>query len=307
MRVLFMGSPEFAIPSLSGLIEDHEVVGVVTQPDRPAGRGRKTHQPAVKQLALHHRIPVLQPERVRDSTTLEQISALRPELIIVAAYGQILPQELLDLPTRGCLNVHASLLPRWRGAAPIQAALLAGDAQTGVTIMVMDAGLDTGPILSQRSVPVPSEATAGSLSSTLAQLGAELLIETIPPYLGGQLLPIPQDDAQATAAPLLRKSDGQLEFGQTAERLARQIRAFDPWPGSYTFWQQRRLAVKQAHASDSNQTSPGQVRSIQHQPAVGTSQGLLVLDRVQLAGRREASGVDFVRGAPDFVGSTLPS
>lgn len=307
MRVLFMGSPEFAVPSLSQLIEQHQVIGAVTQPDRRAGRGRATRQPAVKLLAQQHGIPVLQPVRVREPAALEQIRALNPELIVVAAYGQILPPALLELPPHGCLNVHASLLPRWRGASPIQAALLAGDPQTGVTIMLMDAGLDTGPILAQRSLPIPSDATAGSLSQALAELGAQLLIESIPGYLAGELRPIPQDDALATAAPLLKKADGELEFEHPAEQLARQVRAYEPWPGSFTFWEQQRLAVRRAHAAANGQTEPGRVRSVHERPAVGTADGLLVLDRVQLAGRRETSGADFLRGAPGLVGTRLPN
>lgn len=307
MRVVFMGSPEFAVPTLQRLLEAHQVVGVVTQPDRPAGRGRQPQPPPVRQLALQHRIRVLQPARAREPEAVAQVQALAPELIVVAAYGQILPQELLDVPQYGCLNVHASLLPRWRGASPIQSALLEGDAETGVTIMLMDAGLDTGPILTQRSIPIPADATAGKLSDQLAQLGAELLLDTIPRYASGELRPRPQDETQATFAPLLKKADGELQFDRTAERLARQVRAFDPWPGSFTHWERQRLAVKAAHAVDRNDLSPGQVQRLNAHPAVGTRSGALVLDRVQLAGRRETSGEAFARGAPGFVGARLPN
>lgn len=307
MRVVFMGSPAFAVPTLRRLIRQHQVVGVVCQPDRRAGRGRQPRVQPAKRVALEHQLPVLQPARLREPESLAPIRALEPELIVVAAYGQILPHELLELPAHGSLNVHASLLPRWRGASPIQAALLAGDPETGVTIMLMDAGLDTGPILSQRSTPIPAESTAGSLSAKLADLGAELLIDTIPGYLAGELRPQPQDDRLATSAPLLKKTDGELRFDQPAERLARQVRAYDPWPGSFTSWRVQRLAVKRAHANGRNDLPPGLVDSIDAAPAVGTADGALVLDQVQLAGRRETSGADFLRGAPGFLGARLPS
>lgn len=307
MRLVFMGSPEFAVPTLKRLIQDHQLAAVVCQPDRPAGRGRKTRPPAVKRLAAADGIPVLQPQRVRDPEAIAAIAALEPEIIVVAAYGQILPQALLDIPPRGCLNVHASLLPRWRGAAPIQAALLNDDPETGITIMLMDAGMDTGPILAQRPLAVPSEVTAGALSESLAELGAELLAEVIPAYSAGQIEPRPQDDSLATLAPSLSKADGELEFGRPAVRLARQVRAFEPWPGSFTHWQQARLVVRRAHAARGSGLDPGSVHSIGGLPAVATSEGDLLLDRLQLAGRKELSGSEFVNGAPGFLGARLPS
>lgn len=306
MRVVFMGSPEFAVPTLGRLIQEHQVAAVVCQPDRAAGRGRKPRRPPAKQLALEHGIPVMQPERVGAPASIADVRSLGPELIVVAAYGQILPQELLDLPKHGSLNVHASLLPRWRGASPIQAALLNGDAETGVTIMLMDAGLDTGPILAQRAIRIRAEATAGSLSSELAELGAALLIDTISGYVHGEIRPLPQNDSLASSAPRLTKSDGELKFDQPADRLARQVRAYGPWPGSFTRWRQKQLVVRRAHSAPANGLTPGLVKSIEGSPAVGTAEGALVLDRVQLAGRREISGEEFLRGAPDLVGAMLP-
>ncbi len=300
-NVVFMGSPEFALPTLQALAEHYNVTGVVTQPDRPAGRGRKLVSPPIKVLAQRLGIPVTQPRRLRnDPAALAQLQAWHPDLIVVAAFGQILPPEVLDLPPHGSINVHASLLPRWRGAAPIQAALLHGDAQTGITIMKMDPGLDTGPILSQRAIPIAADDTAGALSEKLAQLGAELLIETLPPYLSGELQPQPQDDSAATYAPMLKKEQGLLDFGQPAEQLARQVRAFNPWPGAFMLWNDMRLIVHQAHAVEHPAAQPGQTLRFHKLPAVGTSQGLLVLDQVQPAGRKRISGKVFLNGARDW-------
>ena len=305
MRIAFMGSPQFALPSLRALAEHYSVVAVVSQPDRPAGRGRERRAPATKNFAVEAGIPVLQPERIRDEDAISQISDLRPELLVVAAYGQILPQILLDLPENGSLNVHASLLPRWRGAAPVQAAIQSGDKVSGVTIMQMDAGLDTGPILTQRKVSLEPEENGGSLTNRLSNIGAELLIESLPRYLSGEITPQPQDEALATYAPMLEKSDGALDPQATAEQLVRQIRAFDPWPGTYIMWNDRRLAVKRAHTLARNGATSGEVMLIERAPAVATSEGFLILDIVQPAGKREMSGEAFIRGAPDFVGTQL--
>jgi methionyl-tRNA formyltransferase len=300
-----MGSPAFALPSLKALIEDYSVVAVVSQPDRPSGRGRKSSAPATKIFASEAGIPVFQPDRVRDADAISTIADFKPEMIVVAAYGQILPQHLLDLPKHGSLNVHGSLLPRWRGAAPIQAAIQNGDKETGVTIMQMDAGLDTGPILSQRSIVLEAEDTGGSLTERLSHIGSDLLVETIPPYLAGDIVPQTQDDKLATRAPMLRKRDGRLDPLTTAEQLARQIRAFDPWPGTFVMWGDRRIAVKRAHSTSHNGTAAGKVTVIENTPAIATREGVLVLDIVQAAGKREMSGEAFIRGAPDFVGSQL--
>lgn len=306
MRVVFMGSPRFALPSLKALAENYSVVTVISQPDRPAGRGRERTAPATKAFASEAGIPVFQPEILRDPDSISRIADLQPDMLVVAAYGQILPQSLLDLPENGSLNVHASLLPRWRGAAPIQAAIRNGDRETGVTIMQMDAGLDTGSILRQHAIKLEAEDTGGTLTERLSHIGADLLIETIPPYIAGEITPQPQDDTLATHAPMLRKRDGELDLQATADQLARQIRAFDPWPGTFVMWGDRRLAVKRAHTAARNGTATGKVLLIENAPAVATREGVLVLDIVQLAGKREMSGEAFIRGAPDFVGTQLP-
>lgn len=301
-RVIFMGSPDFAIDTLQALINHFLVVGVVTQPDRPAGRGRILTPPPVKVLAEEVGLPLIQPLRMQESETLAKLREWQPDLIVVAAFGQILRQEVLDLPPFGSVNVHASLLPRWRGAAPIQAAILHGDQQTGVTIMKMDAGVDTGPLLSQRALPIQAEDTAGSLAPKLAKLGAELLIETLPAYLNGQLQPQPQQ-REHTYAPLLKKSDGELDFSQSANALERKIRAFNPWPGTFIIWQEGRLKVHQARVVSLVETDmieriePGQRIVFEGEPAVITRDDLLVLEDVQPAGKRPMPGRVFLRGA----------
>lgn len=298
--LVFMGSPQFALPTLQALAQDYRVVGVVTQPDRPAGRGRDLTPPPVKLLAVELGIPVDQPGRLRHPDAIAQLQNWQPDFIVVAAFGQILPSQVLDLPPHGCLNVHASLLPRWRGAAPIQAAILHGDEQTGVTIMQMDPGLDTGPILSQRATPIQPEDTSGSLSQRLAQLGADLLIDTLPGYLRDEITPQPQDDSQATLAPMLLKSAGQLDFNQPALHLARQVRALSPWPGAYTHWKGKLLKVHRAHAVDAPAGEPGRPVLRNGLPAFSTAQGLLVLDQVQLAGKKAMPGQTFLQGAQEW-------
>src|SRR5687767_6296962 len=225
-KIVFMGSPDFALPGLRALAQDYEVVGVITQPDRASGRGREIKMPPVKTLALELGLPVMQPEKLSAPEAMQQLLAWNPDLIVVAAFGQILKKDVLDLPPHGCINVHASLLPRWRGAAPINAAILHGDKETGVTIMKMDVGLDTGPILRLRSIPLTGEDTAGFVSEKLSHLGADLLIETLPDYLSGKLKPVPQPEEGMTYAPMLKKEEGQLDFTLPAEQLERRVRAF---------------------------------------------------------------------------------
>ena len=306
MRLVFLGSPEFAVPSLEGLAAHYQVVGVVTQPDRPAGRGRRLRPPAVRVAAHRLALPVIQPGRLSDPEALAALRAWAPDVIVVVAFGQLLRPAILDLPRWGCLNVHASLLPRWRGAGPIQACILAGDTDSGVTVMRMDPGLDTGPILSQRSVPLAADETGGSLSARLADLGAALLLETLPGYISGSIRPTSQDDSRATHAPLLHKTDGHLLPIEPAEPLARKVRAFDPWPGTFIEWSGGRLGLLAAHAETSGPTAtPGQLLSAGGRPAVATVDGLLVLDRVQPVGRRPMTGEAFLRGSHGFLGASL--
>lgn len=305
MRIVFMGSPEFAIPSLNALHESFQVVGVVTQPDRPAGRGRELRLSPVKRRAEQLGLPVMQPHTLREPTSVDEIEALSPQVIVVAAFGQILPTSILDLPELGCLNVHASLLPRWRGAAPVQAAIYHGDRETGVTIMQMDPGLDTGPILTQRSTPIHADETGGRLTERLSRLGADLLVETLPRYARGEIDPRPQDDQVATYAPMLKKSDGELGFNRDAEALQRQVQAYEPWPTSFFTWKNRRIVVRSAHAVRSAGAPPGTTFVQDDKPAIAAGLGALILDVVQPAGKRRMRGEAFLNGAPDFPNSQL--
>ena len=308
-----MGTPRFAVPTLKALAEAYEVVGVVTQPDRPAGRGRDLHQSAVKREAVARDLPVFQPRTLRTPEAVAQLAARKPEVIVVAAFGQILTEEVLDLPPHGCLNVHASLLPRWRGAAPVAAAILAGDEVTGVTIMKMDPGLDTGPIVAQREEPIRPDDTRATLTERLSIVGAELLVETLPGYLAGDLEPRPQDEDEATFAERLQKEDGRLDWSRPAIVLDRKIRAFSPWPGTFTFWEGRRLKVIEASPVPEweGEASPGTVVEVQDgsppesYAAVATGDGALRLEEVQLAGKRAMAIGPFLRGRHDFVGSRL--
>jgi methionyl-tRNA formyltransferase len=297
IRVVFMGSPDFAVPSLKLLAEKYHLVGAVTQPDRPAGRGRVMTPPPVKILAEQMGIPVIQPERLREPAAFERLQAWQPDLIAVTAFGQILRQNVLDLPRFGCVNVHASLLPRWRGAAPIQASILHGDQQTGVTIMKLDAGMDTGPILAQRIEEIQPVDTSGSLAQRLAIIGADLLIDTLPGYLDGKIIPILQENELATLAPMIRKEEGLLNFEQPAEFLTRKIRAFHPWPGTFFHWMEGMLKVHQAHTVEAIGKEAGQKLVIDGFPAVACSSGCLVLDIVQLPGKKPMPGDIFLRGA----------
>lgn len=303
-RIVFMGTPEFAVPSLNALIQQHTVVGVVTQPDRPAGRKGDLKQPPVKIVAQAHAIPVIQPEKLRQPEAKAWLRACDADLFVVAAFGQILPQSVLDIPRSGCINVHGSLLPRWRGAAPIHAAIRAGDTETGITIMQMDAGLDTGPMLRKAALPIQPDETSATLHDKMAQLGASLLIETLADYLNGQITPQPQDNALATFAPQIEKEEGRLNWDDTAAALERQIRAFTPWPGTFTTWDGRLLKVLRASVI-AGQADAGRVVAAADSVATGTAVGLLRLEEVQLEGKKRVTMAEFLRGYPALVGAVL--
>jgi methionyl-tRNA formyltransferase len=306
MRSVFMGSPEFALPSLTALAELSEVAGVVTQPDRPAGRGREMVPPPVKLHAQKLGMHIIQPEKMRTPEVMAQLRSWNPDVIIVTAFGKILRPEVLALPKLGCLNLHASLLPRHRGAAPIPAAILAGDLETGITLMKMDPGVDTGPILAQQRTYLGPEETAESLSRRLALLAAETLTAYFPVYIRGELSAEPQNESLATYAPQLRKEEGRLDFRQSAEGLQRKVRAFHPWPGTYIVWKDRPLKILdiQAEACLGNQ-APGTVLTYGRFPAVRTADGMIVLRMLQPAGKRAMPGDEFLRGARDFTGQVL--
>jgi methionyl-tRNA formyltransferase len=303
-QIVFMGTPDFAVPALKLLIEHHTVIGVVTQPDRPAGRSRHIQQPPVKQVALTHHIPVLQPEKIRRAEAIAELKRWSPDVYVVAAFGQILPQAVLDIPAHGSINIHASLLPRWRGAAPIQAAIRAGDSESGITIMKMDAGLDTGPILTQSAISLAPDETGQSLHDKLSTLGGELLIETLPGYLDGSIIPQPQDDSQATYAPTIKKEEGHLDWKQPAIMIERLVRAFRPWPGTYTLWNGQQLKIHSG-AAGAGQTEPGRVIEHQGQIGIGTGVGLFYPHHVQLAGKNILTISEFAKGRADFLNSQL--
>lgn len=303
-NIVFMGTPDFAVPSLRALIDTFTVTGVVTQPDRPAGRNLAPTPSPVKKVALEHGLPVFQPEKLRGKEAIETLREWPADLYVVAAFGQILPQTVLDIPTAGCINVHASLLPRWRGAAPIQASILAGDAQTGVTIMQMEAGLDTGPMLRMEALDISAQETGASLHDRLATLGADLLIPTLHDYLAGKITPQTQPEDGVTWAPQIEKENGRIDWTRSAAEIDRQVRAFTPWPGTFTIWSERTLKIL-GGAPVSGNAPAGKVIRHNNTIAVGTGDGLYLLNRVQLAGKQASPIAAFVNGYTDFVESTL--
>lgn len=322
-RVIFMGTPDFATPSLRALIDGAQpgriwpggltVAAVVTRPDKPVGRGRQMVYSPVKQLALEAGLPVLQPGPLRQPEAQAALQALAPDLIVVAAFGQILPRAALDLPAGGCLNVHASLLPRWRGASPIAAAIRAGDSETGVTIMRMEEGLDTGAIVAMRATPIGADETTGALTDRLAALGADLLTETLPGWLVGDIIPTPQDESRATMTRPLRKEDGRLDWRLPATELARIARSVTPWPGAFTTWQGKLLKTPEvAPISRENDLPPGTCYPLPAGDAGGAlacacGDGALALKVIQLEGKRAVPAADALRGYPALAHATLGS
>ncbi|KPK51704.1 MAG: methionyl-tRNA formyltransferase [Thiotrichales bacterium SG8_50] len=306
MRLIFAGTPDFAVPCLEALIAaGHEVVAVYTQPDRPAGRGRKLQPSPVKACALRHHLPVHQPETLKNEAG--QLEAFNADAMIVVAYGLILPASILAIPKFGCLNVHASLLPRWRGAAPIQRALEEGDRQTGVTIMQMDAGLDTGDMLLTATTAIGPNDTGGTLHDRLASLGAEALVAALARLANGQLARAPQDDNLATYARKLSKSEGEIDWRQPADLLQRKVRAFEPWPGSSCTWGQRKLRIRQATAIDvASADTPGTVVHADNDGIdIATGDGQLRIERLQLAGGKPQSAREFLNGHALRAGDRL--
>jgi len=300
MRIVFMGTPEFSVPSLRALLNsDHSVVGVVTQPDRPKGRGQELTASPIKQLAVQHKIPTLQPLKMKDPGFLDSLSAWKPDLIVVAAFGRILPKIILDVPPHHCINVHASLLPKYRGAGPIQWAIIRGERETGITTMLMDEGMDTGAILLQERVSITPDDTAGTLSSKLAEVGGRLLIETIARLEKGTLVPQPQDHARATMAPLLKKEDGLLDCTMPAVELANRVRGLSPWPGAYTYLEEDRWVIWKAEALDRSTTAvpPGTIMDATKEGLlVATGSGVLRIMEFQPANSRRMSVAQYLAG-----------
>lgn len=309
MRVLFLGTPGFAVLPLDALARDsrYEVVGVITQPDRPSGRSRTPEPPPVKRAALMLGIPLLQPETLRDPAVAEQIAALRPDVGVVAAYGEILRRQVLAIPPLGYLNIHPSLLPRHRGPTPVEGAILAGDGETGVTVMLLDAKMDSGPILAQRRVPLPPDARAEPLTAELFRLGSAMLVEALAQYAAGALVPAPQDDGQATYTKMLQKSDGLIDWGAAATLIERMTRAYDPWPGAQTTWrgQPLKIVAARAHPGWAGADAPGTLLPSQGGPWVATGAGALELITVQPAGKRPMAADDWRRGLRPQPGEHL--
>lgn len=308
-RLVFAGTPEFAVPALNVLVEaGHPPVAVYTQPDRPAGRGRRLRPSPVKQYALEHALPVRQPVSLRGADEQAALAALRPDLMIVVAYGLLLPQAVLDIPRRGCVNIHASLLPRWRGAAPIQRAVLAGDRETGVCLMQMEAGLDTGPVLARAVTPIHPEDTGGTLHDRLAAMGAGLLAENLKPLLDGELEAEPQDESRATYAAKLDKTEARIDWTRPARELQRQVAAFNPWPVAEARWQGQPLRIWRAIWIDgsSSVAAPGTVLGAGEQGVeVATGNGVLRLLELQPPGKRPMGAADFLRGRTLAPGERL--
>jgi methionyl-tRNA formyltransferase len=298
MRVVFMGTPAFAVPSLDALARaGHELLAVVAQPDRPAGRGQALREPATKAWARPRGVPVLQPEKVRDGRLAAELSALRPDVVAVAAYGRILGKDLLELAPHGAVNVHGSLLPRYRGAAPVQWAVASGERETGVSIMQMDEGLDTGDVLLQRALPIAPEDTADALAPRLAALGGEALVEALALAAAGALVPVPQDAGRATLAPLLSKEDGRVDWTLPAARIAARLRGFSPWPGAWTTLDGRVVKLLEARPEGAARTRPGDAHRAGRGLSVACGEGTaLSVTRLQPEGRAAQDALAFLNG-----------
>lgn len=310
-RIVFMGTPTFAVPSLQALIsaDDMSVVGVVTQPDRPAGRGQKVKMSPVKALAVKHDLPVYQPAKLRGDEAVAQLEAWDPAVYVVVAYGQILRKNILAIPPKGSVNVHGSILPRWRGASPIQAVIKAGDTESGLTIMLMDEGMDTGPMLHKARLTLAEDETAQTLHDKLAAISGETLLTGLRGYLAGEIKPEVQNDEHATYASMIKKTDGDIDWTQSAAEIDRLVRAFTPWPGAYTYWDGTLLKVKSGKplAKAPTNLGPGEVRlNTDFAPLIiGTADGCYAPDKLQMEGRKALNVQDFVNGMGHIDGAIL--
>ena len=310
MRVVFMGTPEFGVPVLRQLVMNgYRVVAVYTQPDRLAGRGRRETLSPVKRAASELNLPVVQPAGLKKVEVVAELTGLKPDIIVVAAYGQILPKAVLGIPEYGCINIHPSLLPRHRGASPVASAILAGDEFTGVSIMLMDEGLDTGPVLARAPIPVSDMDSTGSLTLKLSIIAAHLLQDVLPGWKKGQLKSQPQDETKATCSGIITKQSGEIDWHQSAEIIWRQVRAFHPWPGCYTSWRGKRLKIIEAKpVAVENSTADGQVLAMARGGfGIKTGFGALEILVLQPEGKRPMTADEFLRGQRQLIGNMLPS
>ena len=310
IRAVFMGTPDFALPALDALADAGcDIVAVYTQPDRRAGRGRRATPSPVKQAALERGLPVYQPASLRrDPDARQQLAALQPHLIVVAAYGLFLPPETLALPPLGALNIHPSLLPLYRGPSPVPSAILAGDAKTGVSIILLDEGMDSGPILAQRQTPIRADETAFALTERLFKKGAKLLAKTLPAWRDGGVTPAPQDESRATITRLLSREDGAIDWQMPAAQIAWQVRAYHSWPSAFTHWNGKLLKIIEARAVDAPLApgiAPGGIIALPQGVAIAAGEGALLPLTLQLEGRRAVSAAEFTRGYSDFIGAIL--
>ena len=312
MRIVFMGTPEFAVAPLRHLIlNQYQVVAVYTQPDKTAGRGQLPVSPPLKRAASTLGLPVIQPASLKGAEMAVQLASFHPDVIVVAAFGQILTKSVLDIPSYGCVNIHPSLLPKFRGGSPVTAAILGGDEFTGVSIMLMDRGLDTGPVLARAQIPISAQDTTGSLTAKLSLIGARLLLEVLPYWSRGELTPQPQNEAGATYSGVLSKEAGEIDWHLSAVDIWRRVRAFQPWPGCYTRWQGKQLKITEAvPLSGEGALETGQVVALSKEGAafgVNTGDGILGVLRVQLEGKRAMPAAEFLRGQRQFIGAILSS
>ncbi len=305
VRVLFMGTPDFAVSSLEALLADgYNVIGVVTQPDRPVGRKQVLTPPPVKEAALRHGLPVLQPEKIRQEDALEQVLATQPDLIVTAAYGQILPKRLLDAPRYGCINVHASLLPKYRGGAPIHKAIVDGEKETGVTIMYMVEALDAGDMLSKVVVPIEERDTVGTMHDKLAAAGAKLLTQTLPKLLAGELVAEPQNHEEATFAPNIKRTDERIDWTRSAEQIYNQVRGLNPWPVAFTSFEGKvwKIWWVEKLSRNGSDGEPGMI--VAREPdglVVACGEGSVKIAELQPEGKKRMSAHDFLRGAGNII------
>ena len=303
-RIVFMGTPKFAVSSLEACFDVGEVVGVVTQPDKPKGRGQEVQMPPVKELALKKGVKVLQPPKIRGTHFVDELRELKPDICVVTAYGKILPKDVLAVPPKGCVNVHASLLPRFRGAAPVQWAIAHGDEKTGVALMLMDEGMDTGPVLAMRELPIAKTDTSETLLDKLAVLGGGLLREDLPRYLSGALKPTPQPAEGVVMAPMIEKEEGRLDFNRSAAELERRLRAFTPWPGAFTAFEGGLLKVHAVEVAQ-GRGAPGTVlKADSGGIEVACAEGSLVLKELQPEGKRRMTAKEFLASRKMEVGSS---